>query len=566
MPQEQPNILVLMADQLRQDALGCYGNEIIRTPNIDRLAERGVRFENAYCPTPICVASRMSFITGHRAARHHWVANNALPGPVPELPTLMTLLHRAGYHTQGIGKMHFRGRLYGFQDLQRMEEGVRFRVDDDYMLHLKRAGVRTRYPQGIRDLLYYQPQTNGIPEEHSKSRWVANESVAFLRQHMKHRPGKPFFLWSSWIAPHPPFACSEPYDSMYDPGKMPDPVHTERPLSTIPQPARPHRSRLDGAHLDPDRMRRIRALYAGLVTQVDDCLGQILSELEALGLADNTVVLFTTDHGDMLGDHGLSQKNVPYEAASRIPLLLQWPGRTEPRKVSDGLVGLEDFLPTLIEELGLQYDDTSGRLPGSSLLGEAGGGPSEKRDDYVIDYGSEKARWISVCDGKHKYALWAFNGYEELYDLREDPHEVSNIVAKEPDLAARLRVRALEWEREHGLAESFDDQGRFVTYTASGERSPMADDEPATLKKLDAPYESENPENVIRGVTINEGPWPENLPDNERDSVETYAEAFTRAVSKETALPPEKLSLGSYKKNGGHSLEGTPWEEAWEKA
>ena len=106
-----PNILVLMADQLRRDALGCYGNPLIRTPNIDRLADGGVRFENAFCPTPVCVSSRMSFITGQRAGRHRWVTNNALPGPVPELPTIMTLLHRAGYHNHAVGKMHFRGRL-----------------------------------------------------------------------------------------------------------------------------------------------------------------------------------------------------------------------------------------------------------------------------------------------------------------------------------------------------------------------------------------------------------------------------------------------------------------------
>ena len=141
---QRPNILLLMTDQQRFDALGCSGNDRIRTPNLDALAASGVRFSNACCPTPICVASRMSFITGHRAARHHWVTNGALPGPVPELPTLMTLVHRAGYRTHAVGKMHFCGRHYGLEGHERMEECVDARIDGDYLMYLKRQGVRTR--------------------------------------------------------------------------------------------------------------------------------------------------------------------------------------------------------------------------------------------------------------------------------------------------------------------------------------------------------------------------------------------------------------------------------------
>ena len=540
MPSDQPNLLILMTDQHRWDALGAAGIEKIRTPNLDRLARSGVYFRQACCPTPICVASRMSFITGHRAGRHRWVANQALPGPVPELPTIMTLLHRAGYHTQGIGKMHFRGRLHGFQDLLRMEEGVQYRVDDDYLLDLKEHGVRTRYPQGLRDLLYYQPQTSGIPVEHSKSAWVARKSVEFLHAHRRHRKDKPFLLWSSWIAPHPPFAPSAPYDALYDPAEMDPPVYPERPAGTLP--CWSMRGRLDGAHLDTPRIQRIRALYYGLVSQVDDGVGQILDALEELGLADNTVVLFVSDHGDMLGDHGLAQKNVPYEASVRLPMLLSWPGRTEAGRTCDDLVGLDDVLPTLIENLGLEYDPGTGKLPGASLLGRPGGGLGEARDAYVIDYGSESARWICLRTCTQKYVLWAKGGTEELYDLAADPHETRNLIDEQPGAAQRFRQRVLDWEREHGLADSFD-QGEFRTY----------------------PFPSPN-EEVPRHVTVNEGPWPENLPDDEQDSVESYAEAFTRAIAKEETLSPEKLSLSEYKKRGGHSLVGTPWEDAWEEA
>ena len=403
---DKKNILVLMADQLRQDALGCYGNKLIKTPNIDKLASEGFCFTNAYCPTPICVPSRMSFITGQRAGKHHWVLNDSLPGPIPELPTMMTMLHRAGYHTQGIGKMHFSGRMYGFQSLQTLEESVEFRVDNDYLKYLKEHGIRTRYPQGIRDLLYYQPQTCGIPEEHSQSQWVANQSVEFLRDHQKQRPGKPFLLWSSWLAPHPPFAPCEPYDQMYKPEDFPLPINTERPIASIPESAHGHRSRLEGAHLDPERIQRIRALYAGQVSQVDNCVGQILDELKNLGLAESTIILLVSDHGDMLGDHGLSQKNVPYNNSIKIPMLLKWPGKSKPGIKCEKLVGIEDFLPTIIEELGLEYDSEVGELPGASLLGTE----EQNREYYFIDYGSEENRWIAVTNKKYKYALWVGGG------------------------------------------------------------------------------------------------------------------------------------------------------------
>jgi choline-sulfatase len=531
-----PNILVLMADQLCQDALGCYGNELIKTPNIDKLAEAGICFNNAYCSTPICVPSRMSFITGQRAAKHHWVTNSPLPGPIPELPTMMTILQRAGYHTQGIGKMHFFGRMYGFQSLQRMEETVEFRADDDYLLYLKENGIRTRYPQGLRDLLYYQPQTCGIPEEHSQSQWVANQSVEFLRNHQKQRTGKPFLLWSSWIAPHPPFAPCEPYDQMYKPEDFPLPINAERPISSIPVPAHGHRSRLENAHIDSARIQRIRALYAGQVSQVDNCVGQILDELEILGLAQNTVILFVSDHGDMLGNHGLSQKNVPYNGSIKIPMLLKWPGKSKPGVKCENLVGIEDFLPTIIDELELEYDSGVGELPGVSLLKIP-----QNRKNYVIDYGSDENRWIAVINKKHKYVFWLCGGYEELYDIKNDPDEIRNIIDEQPLLAKKMQKLALEWEKHWGLKDSIVNNKFKVLATSQVEEVP-------------------------RNVYVNEGKWPENLPEEEQQSVETYGEAFTRAISKEATLSPEKLSIDIYKKHGGHALIGTPWENSWKEA
>jgi choline-sulfatase len=302
-------------------------------------------------------------------------------------------------------------------------------------------------------------------------------------------------------------------------------------------------------------MRRLKALYYGQITHVDDAIGKILVELERLGLADNTVIFFMSDHGEMMGDHGLSQKNCPYEASIRIPLLLRWPGRTAAGSVCKDPVDLTDILPTLIEELDLPYfNPHSGPLPGASLLGKDGGGLRDTREFSFSDYHCGKDRWIAARSDRYKYALHAADGgREELFDLYDDPNETRNLVAENPELASQMRDRVLAWEKQYGLSESFDN-GHFSTF-------PRPQQVPT--------------EDTCRRVHTNESPAPKRLPADEQDRLETFAEAFTNAIAKEDTLSPEKLSLSMYKamlgkkdpdKTGSESLVGTPWEEAFLKA
>jgi arylsulfatase A-like enzyme len=435
-------------------------------------------------------------------------------------PSMMDALREGGYRTHAIGKMHFSGQHYGLNRHEVMEETQRFRVVDDYLLYLKSRGVRTRYPQGLRDLLYLQPQTSGIDVEHAMSTWVADRSIAFLREHLTQRGSQPFFLWSSWIAPHPPFAPCDPYAKMYDPQKMPAPVFSDRPLASLPSPAWAERARLDGAHLDTARMQRLKALYYGQITHIDDGVGRILKELERLGLSENTVIIFTSDHGEMMGDHGLGHKSVPYEGSMHVPMLMRWPGRTEAGRVCGDLVGLTDVMPTLLDGLGLQYPGDYPHPTGASLIGAPGGGLAKPRESYVVDFGQGRGRWVSVRTQTHKYVLWAAGSAEELYDLQADPQERQNLAQRERGLADNLRAKALAWERTEGLPGSFEG-GRFRTYPAE-------------------PVPTESP----RTVVINEARWPDNLPAAETRSVESYGDAFTRAISRETTLSPGKLSLG----------------------
>jgi len=523
------NILLLFADQFRFDAMRCAGNSRIHTPNLDALADSGLRFSNAFTPTPLCVPARLSFITGHRASKVRFLRNGRLPGPEPVFPTIMTCLHDANYRTHAVGKMHFRYKHYGFHKIETQEECPDFRIDDDYLMYLRDNGVRSRFPLGYRNLLYFQPQTSAMPEKFSPEAWVADRSIDFLRNHVRYRGSKPFFLWSSWIAPHPPFAPCEPYDSMYPPEEMELPYYADRPISDLPASVWRHRGRLDGAHRDPERMRRIRALYYGKVTHVDYSLGRVLHELDELGLSDNTIVMFASDHGDMLGDHGLSQKNVPYEPSVHIPFIIRWPGLTEPSTVSDDLVSLIDVFPTLIDGLGLEYPEGNEVLPGVNLYSP--GGLCSDREMLFMDHGSGPDRWISVRTKSHKYALWASGGREELYDLDDDPMEMNNLVSVQPELAQKLRSYAIIWEKKYGLPDSLDGDMLRV----------YPEPEPPT-------------EDECRYVAINQGRWPENLPEDETDTVESYEEAISKALSKETC-DLSKLSVQQYIEKTGNPVD-----------
>ena len=254
----------------------CAGNTCIHTPNLDELAASGQRFTHAFTPSPVCVAARMSLITGQRMRQIHFVGNGCLSPAEPVLPTLCTPYTTQAYRTQAVGKMHFRCKRYGFHGIKSQEECPDSLIDGDYLLFLQEHGIRTRLPHGYRNLLCFQPQTTALPEPCTPEAWVANQSMQFLTDRLRNRESQPFFLWSSWIAPHPPFAVCEPYDTMYSPDEVGWPDYTDRPLSDLPETVWSSRARLDGALQDSERMRRIKALYYGKVSHVDDCVGRLL--------------------------------------------------------------------------------------------------------------------------------------------------------------------------------------------------------------------------------------------------------------------------------------------------
>ena len=298
----KPNILLIMCDQLRADVLGCYGNSLVNTPNINRLASRGVRFERAYSQTPVCVPARHGLISGKSPFEIGLIDNDRnikeFSNPLPEL------VKKQGYFTCAVGKMHFYPvrKHYGFDRMYLSEEVPGHFYDDDYLQFLQKAGYsHVVEPHGKRSETYYVPQTSELPEPLHTTTWTAEQTCEVIRKNRN----RPFFVFASFIKPHPPFDPCVPYDTMYPLEQVPEPVCREEELRPTDYSIDLQNDyKVNGVdHMTQEDIKKIRAAYYGSVTQLDRQIGKIFDELDENGLTDNTLVILTSDHGEMLGDH-----------------------------------------------------------------------------------------------------------------------------------------------------------------------------------------------------------------------------------------------------------------------
>ncbi len=528
----QTNILLLYVDQMRYDAMACAGNSVIRTPALDRLAAEGANFTRAVTSVPVCIAARHSLLTGHRCATHGRFANNT-PAPEPNLYTIPQLLGSAGYLTRAIGKMHWvpPRRHYGFQTMELMEEIPSHREEDEYLMYLKANGYgHVRQVHGVRNLLYHHPQVSVIPEEHHGSTWVADRTVDFLRENHD----RPFFCWSSWIAPHLPWNAPEPFASMYPVDEVDAPYAWDQDRETLAPSLRDNKATADVEFASEEHLKRIRALYYGSISLIDKGVGRILRALDALGIADNTLVIFASDHGEMMGDHGLFQKSKPYEASTRVPFLMRLPGSIEAGSTPDDRVSQIDMMPTFLDAAGIDYPGAPD-LPGESLLGRPSGGPAERRDEYVIEHGGGANRWLSMVRGTWKYNYYIQGGCEELFNLDADPREMTNLLlgggdAESQRVAGELRADLTAWEARNGFATSLGDDGELRSVDPTRRWSPKPN--------------SQFPR------------WVDNLPPDELALMESPGASVLNAMQHEWTYELTDLDLKSYKESGG-SLEGT---------
>ncbi|MEV5966170.1 sulfatase-like hydrolase/transferase [Kribbella sp. NPDC051952] len=426
----RPNIWLILCDQLRADALGCYGNPIVETPAIDELAATGALYTSAYTPSPVCVPARASLISGREPHVNECYDNGS---PMPDGPTLMSELTAAGYRTHGVGKMHFTpdgDALRGFQSRD-SEEEFGTADSDDYLAWVEKEGYgHVEYPHGLRDEMYYVPQLSQLPAELHPTTWVADRSITFLHE---QNEDEPFFLWSSFIAPHPPFTPPSPWHRRYPASLMPDP---HLPVSGDGLLTAYNRLQNRYKYRDGGRDRRleqlIRSYYYASVTYVDHQIGRVVTELKRRGQFENTVIVLTADHGEFLGDYGCFGKRSFLDAAARVPMICRGPG-FGPAEI-DGPVSLVDVLPTLLTAADTMIPATDG-VPLQSA-----------RSDRVVfgQFQQGELGLYAVITERWKYIWSAPDGKEYLIDRRWDRGETSNRAynVRLRDVLLELRAQA----------------------------------------------------------------------------------------------------------------------------
>jgi choline-sulfatase len=413
------NVLFICSDEHSPRVLGCYGNPVVRTPNLDALAARGVRFEKAYCQTPICVPSRASLATGRYAHRiDSW--DNASPYVGTEAASWGARLTSQGHKVTTIGKLHYRavGDPSGFPD-QRLPMHVLDGVGDLY--GLLRADMPVR-PQSRRAVLAAGP---GEAEYTRYDRAIAAEAARWLREEAPDQT-RPWALFTSFTYPHFPLVVPDRYYDLYPPDSVPLPMQ-HRPEQWPRHPALVAKRRQQALDepLDERTIRTATAAYYGMVTFLDEQIGLVLAALRDAGLAESTRILYTSDHGEMLGEKGLWWKSVMYEPSVSVPLIVAGPDVPQGR-VSKTNAMLVDCFPSIVEAVGAELAPEDRDLPGESLWELA---RAEDRDRAAFsEYHAIFSSSATYALRHRQYKYVHYIGYPpQLFDLAADPDETRDL-------------------------------------------------------------------------------------------------------------------------------------------
>jgi arylsulfatase A-like enzyme len=465
------NILLITTDQQHWSQLGCLNPEV-STPNLDRLAAEGVMFERAYCPNPTCTPSRASMITGMMPSAHGaWSLGTKLR---EEIPTVGDFLQRAGYATALIGKAHFQplreapgltslesypilqdldfwrnfhGPFYGFEHVELSRPHAdEAHVGQHYAVWMEEKGLKD-WRQ------HFQPPTGttpaqygawSLPEEFHYNTWIAERTNARLDKYAAS--GQPFLLWASFFDPHPPYLVPEPWASLVDPSDVTvpavvpgehdrNPEHFRKTQEKHPDFGAMRFERPDGnlghgchTHLkSPEEKAQDLAIYHGMMAMTDHYIGKILDHLESLGLAENTLVVFTTDHGHFYGQHGLTAKGpFHYEDLIRVPMLARLPGVLPAGVRLNALQSLVDLPVTFLAAAGLEKPLS---MTGCNQWPVWKGLETQARDHVVVEnrHQPTSIHARTYVDADHKLTVYWNQPYGELFDLKSDPGEVNNL-------------------------------------------------------------------------------------------------------------------------------------------
>lgn len=468
MLKQKPNVLFITSDQQHWLAMG-YLNPEVKTPNLDRLVRRGMTFHRAYTVSPICTPTRASWITGLYPSQHG--AYSLGTKLMEDLPTVGDVFHSHGYQTTLVGKAHFQplkgtdkypslesypilhdldfwrgfhGPFYGFQHVELARNHTdESHVGQHYALWMEEKGHadwRKYFQPEHRRLKPGEPWE--IPEQIHYNAWIAERTNALMEQYGKDN--RNFFLWASFFDPHPQYMVPEPYASMYDPGTVTVPSHREGefddkpPYFRLSQEERPDFSAYEeadgnhihgaGSHLrSRERKAKNIATMYGMVTMLDKYIGRILDKLDELGLVENTLVCFTSDHGDLWGQHGLVAKAIHhYEDLLRVPLVVSLPGTIPEDVVSDSLQSTVDLPQTFLGIAGLPAPRSMTGIDERAVwLGETKNIRSHVMVENQLQPTTMNMR--TFINRRYKLTVHFNQDYGELYDLEQDPGEYTNL-------------------------------------------------------------------------------------------------------------------------------------------
>lgn len=463
----RPNIVFLIADQWRGDALGCAGHPIVETPHLDQMAERGVRFSQAYCSVPSCIAARAGLLTG-MGQRNHGRVGYKDGVPWTYRHTLAGEMSAAGYHTQAVGKMHVHParNLVGFHNVvlcdgylhAERRQARNYDLVDDYMPWLRqRVGADA-------DVILHGLNCNSwvarpwpYHEDVHPSTYVTTMAVDFLR---RRDPTKPFFLFASYHRPHPPLDPPQAFFDQYigqqfPPVPMGDWADREARMKGVD-------GDLGLGFMGERQLHRARAAYYAQMTHIDHQVGRLYEYLAEHEVMNNTMFVFASDHGELLGDHNLFRKSLPYDGSIRVPLIIAPPpGWTCNRGSNcDTVVELRDIMPTILEACGAAIPNT---VDGQSLLPLTRGEPVAWRPYLHGEHaaGERSNHWIT--DGRAKFIWFSQTGREQFFDLVADPQELRDLI-QEPSAKPNIQqFRRWLIEELTGREEGYTDGQQLIT-------------------------------------------------------------------------------------------------------
>ena len=464
MSQEQPNILLVTTDQQRYDSCGPRAPAFMRTPHFDHLCREGTRFDAAYADCPLCVPSRVSIMTGKYVFSHGMDGNGPSSEVMGREGTLPTCLGSLGYQTAAIGKMHF--------DPQRARHGFdEMILPEDYYTSMARSGrgfQPMRHGLGQNELY---PGMATVPESLTLTSWTAEQCVEYIRE--RRDPTVPFFLWCSFSKPHPPLDPPEPYYSMYRDCDIPGPVYGDWSADDVcPEPFKRLRQTLSRDQVPPEVIREARAAYYGLITQIDYNMGRVFAALQDIDLFKDTLILYTSDHGEYLGDHHRGGKGLFHEPSAHVPFALRLPQGWENRchgRSNKQLVTLADILPTLVRAGG---GTPPPDVDGQDLIALAQGGLAAPRQ-YLEATGGGRSFWswryYAITDGRWKSIFYPEGGAEQLFDLENDPQELIDLAKKPEFEAKRAELTSVMVRRHEARGSETIEDGRLVALPLEGD-------------------------------------------------------------------------------------------------